>query len=235
MNRQYVKIGEDLWKNKVDKINGEMFTFTYGALVTQLIKDLDDFNEVNKMLDRMGFNIGIRLIEDFLSKAPITKCSDFRETVDWITKVAFKMFLNISPLVSGWSQDGKECVLTLDENPLAEYVEFPPATLFDVVSTHSSQQGQQQSSSSSDENKQPAGNLNAKNAPQVSSNSASGSTLNDLWWSNIYCGVLRGALEMVQMQVEAAFISDVLRGDDSTQIKLKFVKFLEQDAPPAED
>lgn len=33
--------------------SGELFTMTYGALVVQLIKDYQDYAEVNKQLDRM--------------------------------------------------------------------------------------------------------------------------------------------------------------------------------------
>ncbi len=40
-----------------------------------------------------------------------------------------------------------------------------------------------------------------------------------LWYSNVLCGVLRGALEMVQMRVEAKFLKDVLQGDEVTEIR----------------
>lgn len=33
--------------------NTEVFTMTYGALVVQLIKDYEDYAEVNKQLDKM--------------------------------------------------------------------------------------------------------------------------------------------------------------------------------------
>lgn len=33
--------------------NAELFTLTYGALVIQLIKDYEDYAEVNKQLDKM--------------------------------------------------------------------------------------------------------------------------------------------------------------------------------------
>lgn len=40
-----------------------------------------------------------------------------------------------------------------------------------------------------------------------------------LWYSNVLCGVIRGALEMVQMNVEAKFVKDVLQGDEVSEIR----------------
>ena len=48
--------------------NAELFTLTYGALVVQLIRDYEDYAAVNSQLDKMGYNIGTRLIEDFLAR-----------------------------------------------------------------------------------------------------------------------------------------------------------------------
>jgi hypothetical protein len=36
----------------------------------------------------MGYNIGIRLIEDFLAKSGIPACTNFREVAEMISKVA---------------------------------------------------------------------------------------------------------------------------------------------------
>lgn len=75
-------------------MSAELVTLTYGTIVAQLCKDFDsDYVEVNKQLDKMGYNIGLRLIEDFLSKSNIGRCSNFRETAEAISKV-----LSISPL-----------------------------------------------------------------------------------------------------------------------------------------
>jgi len=35
-----------------------------------------------------GYNIGVRLIEDFLARSGIGRCNDFRETADVIAKVS---------------------------------------------------------------------------------------------------------------------------------------------------
>ncbi|SNX82677.1 probable BET3 - involved in targeting and fusion of ER to golgi transport vesicles [Melanopsichium pennsylvanicum] len=215
--KQYKQAGEDVWKNRTEKINAELFTLTYGALVIQLIKDYEDYAEVNKQLDKMGYNIGARLIEDFLARTNLSKCSDFREVGEVVSKVGFKMFLNITPNVIHIQQEdvsssaasaataqqptvtsvqgtglvtsgSREFSLILDENPLAEFVELP---------------------------------RDARTG--------------GLWFSNVLVGVLRGALEMVQMQTECFFVSDSLRGDETTELRVRLIKHLNEEAPIADD
>ena len=62
-----------------------------------------------------------------------------------------------------------------------------------------------------------------------------GRAQDELWYSNIFCGVLRGALEMVQMQVEAHFISDVLRGNDTTEMRISLIRYIDDELPPEDD
>lgn len=82
-------LSRPLRRTRVDKVSAELVTLTYGTIVVQLCKDYDgDYVEVNKQLDKMGYNIGLRLIEDFLAKSNTMKrCSNFRETAEMISKV----------------------------------------------------------------------------------------------------------------------------------------------------
>ncbi|CAM6034624.1 unnamed protein product [Sphagnum compactum] len=170
----------------MDRVNAELFTLTYGAIVRQLLTDFEEVEEVNKQLDTMGYNIGVRLIDDFLAKSNITRCSEFKDTAEVIAKVGFKMFLGVSATVSNWSADGSECSLILDDNPLADFVELPD-------------------------------------------------TCQGLFYCNILCGVIRGALEMVSMRTEVKFVKDMLRGDDAFEIRLKLLEQVAEEYPYKDD
>ncbi|KAJ1916294.1 hypothetical protein H4219_003862 [Mycoemilia scoparia] len=194
MSRSLEEIGQEAWKSKVEKVNLEVFAFTYGSLVVQLIKDYEDYEQVNNKLEKMGYNIGIRLIDDFLARTSSTsnnvnRCETFEEAMEVMAKVAFQMFLNIQPKVAISGANSDECLLELETNPLNEFVELPPAV-------------------------------------------AEGG----LWYSNVLCGVIRGALEMIQMEVKAEFVSDVLRSSDNTTlIRIKLIKILDEEVPIEED
>lgn len=111
--------------SSIDRVNAELFTLTYGAIVRQLLTDLEEVEEVNKQLDQMGYNIGIRLIDEFLAKSGVSRCVDFKETAEMIAKVGFKMFLGVTASVTSWDSDGTCCSIILEDNPLVDFVELP--------------------------------------------------------------------------------------------------------------
>ena len=59
------------------------------------------------------------------------------------------------------------------------------------------------------------------------------SSLSELRYSNMLCGVIRGALEMVSLRVTCSFVKDALAGDDSTEIRVSLVEVLGEGAGKA--
>ena len=128
--------GQALWA-KMPKANAELFALTYGSLVTELVRDFEDPIEVNVQLERIGHSIGVRCVDELLSKADAlsnlgaasaaTQCSNLRDTAEVLAKVGFRMFLGIQAEVGGFSQDQKSFSIYLQENPLSTFVELPAA------------------------------------------------------------------------------------------------------------
>lgn len=118
-----------------------------------MVKDLDNVDDVSKQLERLGYNMGIRIIEDYLAKTSTGRCLDLKDTADKIQN-AFRMYLGVQPNVSNWSVAGDEFSFIFDTNPLTDLVELPE-------------------------------------------------DLKTLRYCNIICGAIRGALEMVQLDVQS--------------------------------
>ena len=49
-----------------------------------------------------------------------------------------------------------------------------------------------------------------------------------LIYSNVLCGAIRGALEMVGIKVECRFVRDTLRGDEVNEIQVAIVERIEE-------
>lgn len=49
-----------------------------------------------------GYNIGQRLIEEFLARSGLGRCKDLKETSERIAKVGFKMFLGENEMSMNW-------------------------------------------------------------------------------------------------------------------------------------
>ncbi|KAF5397488.1 Trafficking protein particle complex subunit [Paragonimus heterotremus] len=107
------------------RVTAELFTLTYGSLVAAIVKDFETDVEINDQLGKIGFNIGLRIVEDYLARGNPGRCADFKETAAAIVK-GFKLFLGITPTISKFSAAGDEFSLILDTNPLTDFVDLPP-------------------------------------------------------------------------------------------------------------
>ncbi|CAK9294985.1 unnamed protein product [Gordionus sp. m RMFG-2023] len=180
----------------IKKMNSDLFIMTYGSFVTQLMKDFENDEEVNKQLDKIGYNIGIRLIDDLIARSLststpiINKCHDMKETADVLSKIGFKTYLNIVPTITNFivgANGYQEFSLVFEYNPLADYVEIPDGK-HDKLS-----------------------------------------------YSNVICGIIRGALEMMQLETSVYFVQDTLRGNSTNEIKVKLLRKIEDSMPASED
>jgi hypothetical protein len=193
--------GQALWA-KMPKANAELFALTYGSLVTELVRDYEDPIEVNAQLERIGHSIGVRCVDELLSKADAianlgaaaTQCSNLRDTAEVVAKVGFRMFLGIQAEVGGFSQDQKSFSIYLQENPLSTFVELPAAEESSVGVA------------------------------------GGGDDLRKLKYSNLYCGVIRGALEQVNLKVECSIVRDTLKGDELNEIRVELKEVLSDGA-----
>jgi len=126
-----------------------------------------------------GYNIGQKLIDEFLAKSGVANCGNFREVAEAVAKVGFKMFLGVVVEVTSWNAEGTAFSLQVYENPLADYVELPPQ-------------------------------------------------YSGLVYSNLLCGVIRGALEMIKYRVECRFVKDGLKGEEVYEIRVELKQMVEE-------
>ena len=173
--------------DQVEKINSEILTLTYGSLMVRLIKDYEKPEEINDQLEKMGYNIGIRLIDDFLAKSCIDPPKTFEEAISIITNNALKFYLNVGAKYELVKTDSNmidtnqqyEYRIFFKENPLNDYVELPDK-------------------------------------------------FKGLWYSNMICGVIRGALEAINIKVECKYNKDTLKGNDLNEIRVKLIEIIEE-------
>lgn len=193
------------------KANTELFALTYGSLITELLKDYDqDIPEINKQLDRIGYSIGVRCIDELLSKCEVNgvdigQCEKLENTAEVVAKIGFRCFLGMTCDVANVTD--KSFSLFLYENPLSIFVELPE----NGSGNDSLQDNEYGGSAGGDE-------ITKK------------TDWRKLKYSNIYCGVIRGALEQVNLKVTCNFARDVLRGDDVNEIRVELKEVLTEGA-----
>ena len=57
----------------------------------------------------------------------------------------------------------------------------------------------------------------------------------ELSYCNLICGVIRGALEMVKFKAKVDIVKDILKGDDSTEIRVNIIEKKGDEYQPDDD
>jgi len=180
---QLSRKGDVAWAT-MEKLNCELLALTYGAMVAQLLEDYQDCKIVSVELEKLGYSVGVRLVDEFLAKSGVESCRSFQDTVEAVGKVGFRMFLGISAEVSAWDGD-KACSLVFKGNPLNYFVELP-------------------------------------------------TNCSELQYSNLLCGVIRGALAMVNLIVECTYVQSELKGE-VCEIRIVLKEIVKESFQDSED
>mmetsp|Transcript_20749 Transcript_20749/g.43420 ORF Transcript_20749/g.43420 Transcript_20749/m.43420 type:complete len:210 (-) Transcript_20749:239-868(-) len=183
---QATALGNALW-NKQAKANAELLALTYGAMVGELLRDLESPTKINDELDRMGHSMGIRCIEEFLAKSALETQSSLVATTHfgdsaYLLQAALKMFWGVA--VESTAKSQHSYTLRMAENPLDLFVELPP-------------------------------------------NDATSSALE---YSQLWCGMVRGMLEMLQFDVTCKMIQSQLKGQDTNEMVVDLKQVLQEGA-----
>ena len=107
---------------RMEKVNAELVAITYGALVSQLFKAKSDPKTIESDLKKIGHNMGVRLIDEFLAKSNQVPCQTFRDVMETLSKIGVKMFLGIDTELTELGP--KSYVVSFPENPLNDFVEL---------------------------------------------------------------------------------------------------------------
>jgi len=122
------------------------------------------------------------------------------------------MFLGMSCEVGEFSSDGRAFSLFLYENPLSIFVELPDS----ASRKNSGGSGGAKGAGGVEEE-----SLSSAGGAAATGGDDHGPDWSQIKYSNIYCGVIRGALEQVSMKVECDFVKDVLKGDEVNEIRVE--------------
>jgi hypothetical protein len=125
-----------LWQRQ-PKAPVELFALTYGALVGELLRDLEKPDLIGAELDRMGHSMGLRGMEEMLASQSLASpdlsvvagivggsasASSFGETAP-VLQAALKMFFGITADEARSAPDSYSLLFV--DNPFTLFVELP--------------------------------------------------------------------------------------------------------------
>lgn len=209
-----------------EKVNSELFSLTYGAFVVQLLRDAEgDASFVNEKLRRAGKSIGNRLIEEYLAKtmnsggmgntntnrnSVADSCKTFREVMENVAFVGFRMFLNARCRLVDWSSSSNSSSTNSNSTgtaTLSNSQNSNTATNTTTTTTNNNNNNMSENNSVT----LAIDDLSLADFVELPEKYA-----NSLSYCEIVCGVVEGALESVNARVKVQFCKDGLRNDLSS-------------------
>ena len=207
-----------------EKVNSELFSLTYGAFVVQLLRDAEgDASFVNEKLRRAGKSIGNRLIEEYLAKtmnsdgmgntntnrnSVADSCKTFREVMENVAFVGFRMFLNARCRLVDWSSSSNSSSTNSNSTGTATLSNSQNSnTATDTTTTTNNNNNMSENNSVT----LAIDDLSLADFVELPEKYA-----NSLSYCEIVCGVVEGALESVNARVKVQFCKDGLRNDLSS-------------------
>ncbi|KAL0231987.1 hypothetical protein PCE1_002983 [Barthelona sp. PCE] len=124
-NAQNVLKASEAAYSKLPKVSSELLTLTYGVFIQQIFKTTYRIEDVNAKLLEIGQNMGLRIVDDFLSHIVFERCSSFTETCQILVGSGFMYFFGVSGTILSWNEENSQCVFLLKHNLLNNFVEIP--------------------------------------------------------------------------------------------------------------
>ena len=76
-------------------MNNEILNLTYGCIVRQILEDCEEEeNTANEQLELIGYNMGGRMVDEFLANTQSPACKKFEHVADKVVE-GFTLFFGV--------------------------------------------------------------------------------------------------------------------------------------------
>ena len=242
-----VTTGQFLWSN-IPKANTELFALTYGALIVEIIRDLEDPLQINEQIYAIGKSIGVRCVDEYLARLDAALPSGANVNV-----MAFASAAENKALSNNFSthsnSNNKNHRMNIDDvhtiqpigdnnnnnNNNTQTISNSSSALFSALPACKSFRDTAESIAkigfkmflgvtcdvanfSSDGR---SFSLYLYEDPLAMFVELPEEMTGSIKYANVYCGIISGALEQLNMKVDCRFVRDILCGDDLSEMRVE--------------